>query len=1272
MLLVITAIVMLSQRQISAGINHFLQPILQTELAKLNDQIRGELHFQAFQYIFPNTLRFQNVVILDGQGTHLIEAPAVSLKISPITLFSKTIVLSSLALEEPKLVLKFSKSQLNLAHVFEATKASQKSPLSLNINSLSAKSANINLTSDSGENIEMSNTDLESKLAIEKSEVTYTVSKATIQQTILKELNKKDLNLGKIAFKNLVFDKEKYSASLISFFTKFGDFSLTGYYNHIHELVHLSVDGKIPTENLRLKLKISGKLNTFDSTLKTEELTCQNNCFVSEHTIQVANFNPSLQGIKVKFDSNLKNAPLFGKRLNSLYSKGHFEISDKNTFKIPFFLFTADGQSIQGDGKASLIGEKLKINNLSLSYLQSKIQLFGSIAQVMKNPTLSINFTIKDFLLQHIVPTKGNKLSASISSIGKLSGKINNPTVAAFIKAPDLRLYNSISGYASSHFNYSKKQLNFDHFQFDGPDLTLDSDRITVDLAKKLVTAELKLKQLKLSLVDKYLPFSIKGVAYGNAHIKWPFSKGVQAKAKIVAKPFQIEGLSVGKTVANITLNEGGLTVASLSEKNLERLSTQLAYNLESKNILAHVDVKNLDINPWSKHAQSPFLPLTGNISGTLDFESLAGNQKVNLDLTTNQVETNHEYAIETRTNEFSLASSKNAIGHLKTKLVLENNQLKWTLCGSPNVELLSKCDKDSTINLFAKGSFYNPTKYKLDLGGKIILDDVELLLKQVRSLFSDFSISTSFLGKIESEENGQNLFSVEGDLQRFTGQAAGMPPFNLTKTAKIYLTNESIVFSKPIELLINNIDRLSITGKANRKKLQLSLDGNIPLILLKLALPNVLSATGSMRGSLTLTGSRAKPVISGKIDLLPDSTLSFLKYTDPVRFIGGKLIFTQKNNDVEILIENLKAHVGDGSIEINGTSTLTSSYNFQKIQLDIIGNDVQIKSSGNWVDTSFKLTGGANQLSSSISGQVRVIDGQAKSNFSFQDLVIESTSSSFKLPSWKFLDDIKLDIKFDVDNFNYYADINLFSFEADFASTIKLGGTILKPTLEGTIDLISGDMDFPSTTLTLLPTIISFGKTSLESFNPNISLSASGILYQPIGLSPNNINVSAELIGKFRKAQLNLFSSSTTHVYTNIETLLMLLQPGAIGTTDPQKALLSLSTNLLSSPVTDEIGKAISDKTNSRFRIGTFIQDDSLATQLQWRFGQRLRLEGTALTSSSTFNVSNIRIQFLLFDHLPLGDSLIFEGVFLGSTPIYTWTDQYSNVKLKYRLFEL
>jgi hypothetical protein len=254
-------------------------------------------------------------------------------------------------------------------------------------------------------------------------------------------------------------------------------------------------------------------------------------------------------------------------------------------------------------------------------------------------------------------------------------------------------------------------------------------------------------------------------------------------------------------------------------------------------------------------------------------------------------------------------------------------------------------------------------------------------------------------------------------------------------------------------------------------------------------------------------------------------------------------------------------------------------------------------------------------------------------------------------------------------------ARINAFSIDASMRGDLRLSRTLKFPGIDGAIEVEGGTVDFPRARFDVIEMQLQFPTSPDGAIKPLLHLSARAEL--PPGSAGNSVEVPVDLSldGGFDAMQLDLSATDPNRQWTRSELFAYILfgvipaQPGGadlVGTSVEVASRAALRE--LTAPVNREVEALVESN------LGVDVNID-VVSGFQVQLGRRVVLEGPGLqalvvgdsttsASASTTNTSGteaVRLRLLLYDHLPVGRALSWDGRF----------GLISDLRLSWRLYE-
>ena len=860
--------------------------------------------------------------------------------------------------------------------------------------------------------------------------------------------------------------------------------------------------------------------------------------------------------------------------------------------------------------------------------------------------------------------------TANISADLRLHGSLNDWLITGHYRIPNLITSIEPLGFLSGNFQWNGNVLQLEEAQLDGPYMSISSDLIRYRHNERELEGIFDALHIDLSRLNAHFQIPVEGTAQGS--IKILFSPDViHVDSHLNLVELKALGIPLGSGPLKLSHDDFWQGAIRISDEQGATIQAEMALNDNLDSIKLKGNLVDFNIYPWTLQAASPFVPLKGTISGSLNAKGTLSNPEMSMLLETSNLRSEQLiFSASTRAG-LDIEDFWQQLGAFEVKLGLNRQHLTADICNFPLPRSApNSCPTDSAIRLHIDGSIASERHFDFGYRGKLNTTKIPHLLNSARQIATTLDVAGSIQGKMRQRPGEPLKYAGTASLDKFFATAPGIRKLALSEPALVLFSNDGISIEKQTQFVFDD-GYLKASGKMLTSDLDLDLQGHIPLILARQFLPGILGARGALDGNLAIRGTRENPNFSGTLKVLRGGFLSFSNFLEPVTFRSGSLIFDQDNGTSSFSFDNLLASVGDGTLSIDGGGTLDALGHLSTLSAELSAQEIVLRQNENWIEGSLELQATYEKGVPKVSGKSNVFDGYFHTYYTFNDLVLSAAENSPTLSPFAGAlgETLQLDLATTVEGIDINADLDVFAVRSEIAAKMNISGTLKKTNLRGTVDILSGEMNFPGAILDIQPTVVTF--LGEQNLNPQVDIVALGILQQGMTLGQDNINITASLKGPLQQMKMKLGAASPDRLFDTFQTFMILMQPESFDSRNAQESLVSISSSVLTSPLTGEIGKYISQQTNSSFRIGTYLQTAGLAAQLQWRLGPRIVFEGTAQTSANAFNVSNLKIQLLLFDHLPLGQSLFFEGIFLANRQLYSYNEQYSAIRLKYRLWQ-
>jgi hypothetical protein len=499
---------------------------------------------------------------------------------------------------------------------------------------------------------------------------------------------------------------------------------------------------------------------------------------------------------------------------------------------------------------------------------------------------------------------------------------------------------------------------------------------------------------------------------------------------------------------------------------------------------------------------------------------------------------------------------------------------------------------------------------------------------------------------------------------------------------------------------------------------IDLAVEGDIALSLLKLVTSEVANASGTARTRLRVSGRFADGVqLSGSLTPEPGARLTLRSVGQPLIFdvghidfepdagrpellrigfgaacdgglVGGRAPFSAVGGDDENARRRgrdcaLRASLGEGKVQLRGallarTSRTPEQPWFEGFDLALSGTALDLKTSLGRLEASGDLLLSGDARAPLLAGRVEVSEGLLRRDFELRNFVLSSTPEPPSDPLWRTLapwglGELQFDVQASLQNVRAKARINSFSVDASLRGELRLQRSLKLPSLDGAIEVEDGTVEFPRARFDIVEMQVQFPTSAEGRLQPLVHLAARADL--PPGSAGNDVEVPVDLAidGGLEAMQLDLTAVDPGRQWSRTELMAYIL----FGTipADNSGTLVGASVAIASRAALRELAAPVSAQLEELVGDAGLDVNIDVVSGWQLQLGRRLVLEGqgilaqstastdstTTTTTSGTTGTDALRVRLLLFDHLPVGRSLSAEGRF-GAT---------SDLRLAWRIFE-
>lgn len=545
-----------------------------------------------------------------------------------------------------------------------------------------------------------------------------------------------------------------------------------------------------------------------------------------------------------------------------------------------------------------------------------------------------------------------------------------------------------------------------------------------------------------------------------------------------------------------------------------------------------------------------------------------------------------------------------------------------------------------------------------------------------------------------------ESTLAVFAEIRDLIIRAPGAPVARVAQGFDLSWTDGRAVIGKTPARFVTARDDVELVigagSSVGSDDIDLSIEGQLALSVLKLVTSEVANAAGTAATMIKVTGRFDDGVrIDGSIKPEVGARLTLRSLGQPLVFEDGAISVTPDARDPRKIVVSfdteclerrgsscpLRAAFGEGHLALRGSTVVRTTKEddepwIERFDLAASGTGIDIKNSLGRAESNFDLALVGLAPEPVLSGRVEVADGFFKKNFQIRNFVLTQEPARPSTPLWQTLTPYGLggltfNVEASMQNVRVKARINAFSVDASLRGELRLGRSLKLPALDGAIEVEEGNVDFPRSRFEIIEMQVQFPTAVDGKINPLVHLAARAEL-QP-GAVGNDVEVPIDLSldGTFDLMQLDLTAVDPNRQWSRTELFAYVLFGTVPAANDG--GFVNTGVDVASRAALRELAAPVSDELEQIAQSVGLDANIDLVSGWQLQLGRRLVLEGqgfqglgatdsaTSATSGNTNGTDALRGRLLIWDHLPVGKSLSFEGR-LGTS---------SELRFSFRLFE-
>lgn len=1053
----------------------------------------------------------------------------------------------------------------------------------------------------------------------------------------------------------------------------------------------------------RLSVSVTGDID-----LKGESLALALDVDVRDVDQIVTTIPPDIKAPQASFKATIKGP------FKAVVVEGDAEVPAGRAYGVPLDKVAAHvrvaGKDIRIDkGKGIAAGGVLK-QTAPLVFSTGKRGAFTSGTFLLDNADLKL-----------ITAPDGTELPVVgvVDVEATLRGPIADPRVLLRASGAGLIVADEPLGVVTAAFVAGKDALTFERVTTSSPSLRARASGLRLDTKTLRLTGVVDVEHIELAGIENAKSAGLKGFARGvvaiDGDVRVP---GI--KADLVVKSFSVKGFMMGDGLLSVGVQPdpaGGpkaLTVSVSGSLAWDQgaYDVRASYAIKRDLISAVINVRDVDLvqlRPfWPKDSVALVDGIaSGQLTARGPIDRLDADLKLRLP----------DLVVELPTGTEVLAGNKTRLrpfGSAFADVHVDDGVIKGRVCAFPDALARSDPDKpcEGTPRVWALVSGHaHPISgdFNLLIDSSLDVERIEEIVLALGSREVGLSVWGRVLTRIQrpAAVKGQpppvTTTTVSARINDLILRPPGAPVLRIARVFTLdYADGRAVIGSEPAHFITarDDFDLVIAAGSSvGADDIDVSVDGDVALSVLKLLTNEIANAAGTATTHLSVKGRFSEGVrIQGTVRPQVGARLTMRSLGQALVFEEGQIEVSPDPSDPRQIVVSfdgpcvekksgtcpIQAALGDGRVRLSGsfvtsTSRKTDETWLQRFDIGLSGSSIEIKNTLGRAESSFDLALVGDAPAPELSGRVEVNDGYFKKDFQIRNFVLSEAPSRPSTPLWQTLTPIGLggltfNVEASMQNVRVKARINAFSVDASLRGELKLARSLKLPAIDGAVEVEEGTVDFPRARFDVAEMQVQFPTSAEGKINPLVHLAARTEL-QP-GAAGNDVEVPIDLTldGTFELMQLDLVATDPNRQWSRTDLFAYIL----FGTVPAQDGgLVDAGVDVARQAALRELAAPVSEELTliAERELGLDVNID-VVSGWQLQLGRRLVLEGQGLgtatttttdaatataSTQSTNGTDALRVRLLLYDHLPLGRSLSFEGRF-GAT---------ADVRLSFRIFE-
>ena len=987
--------------------------------------------------------------------------------------------------------------------------------------------------------------------------------------------------------------------------------------------------------------------------------------------------------------------------------EGDAVVDEGNAWGVPLSTVAAHvrvtGDEVRVDGGTGVVaGGALTQSEPLRITLGKKVKTFGGGVFSVRGADIAVMRTPSGATMP---------LTGSLDVEARLSGTTTQPRVLVRAAAGGLVVSGEALGAARASFVVTKGALDFSLVDVDGPMLRAHGAGLRLATDTLRLTGVVDVDALDLARIEHARRIALKGKGKGVLRVDGDV-RAPTLRADLVVRGLSTSdwsfgdgrvavGLQPDRQATPVDADDRPLvaTVAASTAWSLGRYDVRASWAIDREVLAADVRAVDVDLSLLGPLTgpSAPTLMGVANMTATLQgpIDALSGRVKLNLP----------DLAVTRAPEAAGAPAGMRALGAVVVEARLDRGTLSATACAFPDRAARGgdrTCASPHRLSAVVAGKVAPLAgAYALSFRANVDEDHVDDLVPALATRDLGLAAWLQVTGTLDKGEGQDARFAMSSDVRDLIVRAPGAPTLRLQRATRVRIADRRATFvDRPARFITahEDVDVVIAAGSSvGADDIDLVVDGDVALSVLKLLTNEVANASGTANTHLRVSGRFDDGVrLDGALTPQTGARLTLRSIGQPIVFDTGSIQFSPDDERPELLRVAfltpcdtrrdgcpVKALLGEGRVQLKGnvlarTSRAPDQPWIERFDLALSGTGLEWRGDVGRVEASCDLTLVGDAKAPLLAGRVEISDGLLRRDFELRNFVLSSTPEPPTDPLWRRmtpygLGALAFDVEASMQNVRTKARINAFSVDASLRGELRLGRSLKLPSLDGTVEVEEGSVEFPRARFDIVEMQLQFPTSSEGRLQPLVHLAARADL--PPHAAGNDVEVPVDLAidGTFDAMQLDLTAVDEKRQWSRTELMAFIL----FGTipADTQGTFVGASVAVAQRAALRELAAPVSQQIEQL--VGNAGLDFNIDVVSGWQLelGRRLVLEGqglltqqlgatdstTTTATTGTTGTDALRVRLLLYDHLPVGRSLSAEGRF-GAT---------SDLRLSWRLFE-